>query len=233
MKWVRYFILSAGVILLIAALSRLLIVFGNAQVLSLADPVLGIPLRYAVMLVAGLELAVALVCLFGKRLGFQVGWLSWLAVIFLVFQVCTFAMHRHWQTTCIGSLTDPLQLTRGLMGVIIGFIPIFLVLGTGSASVWLWLGKQAEARQREEAKSLKMSCPACGVHIRFESAHVGQQIDCPKCRAAVVLRRTGEMLKMACYFCHERIEFPPHALGDKLKCPHCSMDITLKDPAAA
>ena len=76
--WIQYFILSAGVILLAAALTRFLIAAGNAQVLSLPDPMLGIPLRYAVLLVGGFELAVALICLFGKRLGLQIGWLAWL-----------------------------------------------------------------------------------------------------------------------------------------------------------
>lgn len=38
MKRIRYFILSAGVILLAAALSRFLIAAGNAQVMDLPEP---------------------------------------------------------------------------------------------------------------------------------------------------------------------------------------------------
>ena len=229
MKWIRYFILSAGGILLAAALTRFLAAAGQAQVWDLPDPVLGIPLRYAVLLVGTFELIVALICLFGKRVGLQVGWLAWLAINFLVFQIGAFATHCHWQATCIGSLTDPLQLTRGITGIIIGFIPIYLLAGSGTASVWLWAGQRAENRLKEEAQSIKMSCPACGVHIRFESALVGQQIDCPQCRKSVVLRRP-ENLKMLCFFCHGHIEFPTHAIGEKLKCPHCHSDITLKEP---
>jgi len=45
---------------------------------------MGIPLRYAVLLVGGFELAVALICLFGRRLGLQIGWLAWMATNYAV-----------------------------------------------------------------------------------------------------------------------------------------------------
>ena len=164
---------------------RLLAAAGNAQVWALPDLVLGIPLRHAVMIVGTLELVVAVICLFGKRVGLQVGLTAWLAINFLVFQIGAFAMHYHWQATCIGSLTVPLQLTRGFTGIVIGFNPIYLLAGSGIASFWPWFGQRAENRLKEEAKSIKMSCTACGIHIRFESARVGQQIDCPQCRKSI------------------------------------------------
>jgi hypothetical protein len=228
MKWIRYFILSSGGILLAAALTRFLTAAGNAQVWALPDPLLGIPLRYAVLMIGTFELAVALICLFGKRVGLQIGWLAWLAVSILVIQIDAYAMHRPWQATCIGGLTDPLQLTRGIAGMIIGFVPIYLLAGSGTAAIRLWYGRHAESRLKEEAKFIKMSCRACGVHIRFESSRVGQRVDCPQCRKSITLRRSDD-LKMSCYFCHGHIEYPDHAAGEKLKCPHCDMDITLKE----
>jgi len=227
--WIRYFVLSAGAILLAAALGRFLAAAVQAQVWALPDPVLGIPLRYAVLIVGTMELLVALICLFGKSIGPQIGLLAWLAINFLVFQIGAFAMHRHWQGTGIGSLTDPLQLKRGIAGLIIGFIPIYLLVGSGTASFWLWFGQRTQSRLKEDGKFIKMSCPDCGVHIRFESARIGQQIDCPQCRKSITLRRQGN-LKMSCYFCEGHIEFPAHAIGEKLKCPHCKMDITLNEP---
>src|ERR1043166_9400695 len=84
MKSIKPFIFLAGGILLTAALTRFLIAFGNAQVMSVPEPLLGIPLRYAVLLVGGFELAVALICLFGKRTGLQLGWLAWLGTNYVV-----------------------------------------------------------------------------------------------------------------------------------------------------
>ena len=132
-------------------------------------------------------------------------------------------MGIHQQGTCIGSLTDPLHLSGGTAGVIISFLPVYLLLGSYMALLWLWL----ESRKAKAAKFLKMSCPACGVHIRFDERNLGRKIACPHCQAAIALHRPGN-LKMACYFCKEHIEFPSHAIGEKMPCPHCNMDITLK-----
>ena len=76
---------------------------------------------------------------------------------------------------------------------------------------------------------LKMPCPSCGGHIKFDTRNLGQKAACPHCQAMITLRKP-ENLKMACFFCKGHIEFPPHAIGEKMPCPHCKMDITLKEP---
>lgn len=225
MKWIRYFILSAGAILLAAALERFLVAAGSAPALALPEPMLGIPLRYAVLMVGGLELTVALICLFGKHAGLQIGWLAWMATNYTVYRIGLLTMSVHQQATCIGRLTDPLYLTRGAMGFIIGLLPIYLLLGSYSAMIWLWL----EGRRAKAAKYFKMSCPGCGIHIRFDDRNLGRKIPCPHCQTAITLRKL-ENLKMSCFFCQEHIEFPAHAIGQKLKCPHCNKDIGLKEP---
>ena len=226
MKPIKFFIYSSGGILLAAALERVIVATGSAQALDLPAPVLGIPLRYAVLLTGGFELVVALICLFGRQTSLQLGWLAWAATNYLGFWTGLLWMRVHPQTACIGSLTDPLQLSRGSIGVVVNCLPFFLSLGSFVAMFWLWLaGKEAKA-----AKFLKMSCPACGIHIRFDNRNFGRKIPCPHCLKAVTLRKP-ENLKMACFFCHEHIEFPSHAIGEKMPCPHCKMDIALKEPA--
>lgn len=226
MKGIKLFIYSAGAVLLAAALERLLIATGNVQALALPEPVLGIPLRHAVLMIGGLELVVALICLFGKQTGLQIGWLAWLATDFVLYRIGLFAMHCHPQATCIGSITDPLHFSRGTMGILIGFLPFYLLLGSYAVAIWLWL----EGRRAKAAKFLKMSCPSCGIHIRFAGQNLGRKIPCPHCQASITLRKP-DLLKMSCYFCHGHIEFPSHAIGEKMHCPHCNQDITLKEPA--
>ena len=87
MKPIKLFIYSAGGILFVAALIRFLIAAGGAQVLASPEPLIGIPLRYAVLTVGAFELLVALICLFGKHLLFQIGWLAWLSADFLVYRI--------------------------------------------------------------------------------------------------------------------------------------------------
>jgi hypothetical protein len=223
---VKFFIYSAGGILLAAALIRLAIAADGASVLTLPEPMLGIPIRYAVLMAGAFELMVALICLFGRKMETQIYWLAWLAANFIVYRVGLFCMHCHLQATCLGSLTDPLQLSRGVTGQLFSLIPLYLLVGSSVGIISLWL---QDIRVGKPAL-LKMSCPGCGVHIKFGEQNLGQKISCPQCRVIITLRK-HDFLKMACFFCEEHIEFPAHAIGEKTPCPHCKMDITLKEPA--
>jgi len=247
MKWVQNFIRSAGAVLLAAALIRFVTAAGNAPALALPDPMLGIPLRFGVLLVGGIELAIALVCLFGRQTMFQTGLLAWLSTNFVVLWIGLFWMNLHPQASCIGSLTDPLHLSRGMTGFIIQLLPLGLLLGSCVALFQLWLAKMGNAAQQLMqpvtimtgtdgagstvlARSLKISCTACGGHVEFPTSRLGEKIPCPHCRATITLKR-AENIKMSCPACDGHIEFPTYALGQKISCPHCHMDISLKEPA--
>jgi hypothetical protein len=223
---IRPFIHSAGGILLAAALIRFFIATGHSPVLALPDPMLGISLRFALLIAGGIELTFALFCLFGSNIRLQTGLLAWLSTCFMMFWLGLFWMHCHLQGTCLGSLNDPLHLSRGMAGTIMAFMPLYLLLGSYAAMVWLWL----EVRRAQAAKFIKMSCPACGNHLRFDGRNLGQRIACPHCQTDIILQKP-DLLKMSCFFCQEHIEFPAHAIGEKIHCPHCNMDITLKEPA--
>ena len=229
-KYIKSFIYSAGGILLAAALMRFLVAAGTAQALALPEPMLGIPLRYAVLMVGIFELVVALICLFGKHVGLQIGWLAWLSTNLVVFWIGLLTMHYHPQATCIGSLTDLLHLARGTTGHIMEFTPVYLLMGSYAALIWVWLESRTAQAHKLAAESLKISCPACGGHIRFAIQNLGQKISCPHCQKETTLRKP-ESLKMSCFFCKEHIEFPAHALGQKIFCPHCNRGITLMEQA--
>jgi hypothetical protein len=227
MKWIKTLIFSFGAILLAAALERFIVAAGDAPALKLADPLLGIPLRYAVLIVGGFELLVAFICLFGEKTGPQLGWVAWLTLDYVLIQAGLILMDCHSQGACIGALTDPLCLGRGTSGFIITLLPVYLLTGSWGGIVWLWLLE----RKAKAAAYLKMPCPACGTHIRFNDSDLGRQLPCTHCMATVTLRKPSDYLKMPCFFCKGHIEFPAHAIGQKLKCPHCRMDITLQEPS--
>ncbi len=242
MKWIKPFLLCAGGILLVAALTRFFIAAGNMQVLALPDPVLGIPLRYAVLLVGAFELVVALICLFGRSVGLQLGWLAWLGTNYVLFWIGLLAMHIHPQATGIGIFTDPLRIHRGMIGYVFASIPFLLALGSYAAAATFWFSaggrkaRLAEARQlagQRDANAglMKMFCPACGGHVKFAAKNAGQQIPCPHCQKAITLREADENLKMTCVLCGGHVEFPAHAAGQKIACPHCAKTITLLKPA--
>jgi hypothetical protein len=109
-----------------------------------------------------------------------------------------------------------------LANVLVSLLAVYLLAGSVVSLFWLRrLGKL-------DAQSLKMACPVCGVHIRFDSCNIGQKTHCPQCHASISLRQP-DLLKMSCFFCKKPIEFPAHAIGQKIKCAHCENDIKLKE----
>jgi hypothetical protein len=229
--WVHLFIRWAGALLLALALVNLIQAGTSGPSLIVLDPLLGIPLRLAVLAVGGLELVVALICLFGRQAGLQSGLIAWLATNFAVYRAGLLWQGCHTQWGCLGNPLDRLRLLPSLADHGLYFLLACLLLGGYAALVWLWFGEPASVRNwKERIEGLKMSCPACGVHIKFALQYLGQKIPCPHCRANITLRKP-DRLKMSCYFCQEHIEFPTHAIGEKMPCPHCKMDITLKEPA--
>lgn len=241
MKWIKFFVYSAGGILLAAGLIRFIIASGNGQVLALSDPILGIPLRYAVLAVGCIELTVAMICLFGQQVRLQTAWLAWLVSNYAVLWIGLLLTHCQIQGTCLGGLTDPLLLARGMTGYIAQLMPFYLVLGSYAAAHRLWFSKEGRmvnlaaarqlvAQQDATAGLMKMFCPSCGGHVKFATQNTGQQIACPHCQVVIILRKMDEELKMTCVLCGGNIEFPAHALGQKIQCPHCAKNITLLKP---
>ena len=224
LKWSKHFILIAGGLLVAAALVRFLILFRPAQSLALPDPLLGIPLRPAVFLAGLLELAAGLICLFGKNSRLQAMVLAWLATNWVVYRIGLMWLGIHPQGTFLGMLTDPLKLAGTPAGFAVSWLPFVFVGICYTAAIDAWLGSR-------RGNFAKVSCPACGVHIKFARQNLGQKTSCPQCGKSVTLHQPEEKLKMSCFFCQGHIEFPPHAIGEKIPCPHCKMDITLKEPA--
>ena len=237
MKLAQSFISIAGGILLAAALLKFIFFAVQPPFLPLLDPVFEIPMWILVLVVGSLEFTVALFCLFGRQPWWQSMLLAWLATNLLVYQLGLLSMGYPLKYGCLGSLADPLHLSRGAIGFIMEMVPLYLLLGSYAAFIWLWFSKEGRTAQRIAAMSpdqrdaaaglLKMVCPACGGKVKFSVQNTGQPGDCPHCKTTITLRKPEALLKMSCFFCKEHIEFPAHALGRKIKCPHCQMEVGL------
>ena len=196
MNAIKLFIRVGGGILLAAALIRFLIAAGTSPALALPEPFIGISIRTAVLIVGGFELIVALFCLFGRWPWLQLGGLGLLATVYAIYVLVLLAKGVQVQASCLGSLTDPLQIYRGGMGFALQFIPFGLALGSYAAAVCLLFSaearttRMARSRQRDASAGLvKMVCPSCGGHIEFPSHALGQKIDCPHCAKTITLLR--------------------------------------------
>ena len=198
----------------------------DARLAQPHDPILMISIRVLFWIVSGICLLLALVCLFREPGLMQPALVTWLAANYLVYRAGLFLKGGGSLAGFCAGFPANFGISPRTAGLMADFTFGYLILGGGFFLVWLW----RKPLPIEANEFQKMSCPACGGHIKFPRQDVGRQIPCPHCQQNLKLRR-DENLKMSCFFCQGHIEFPAHAIGQKLKCPHCHMDIGLKEPA--
>ncbi|HTB84245.1 MAG TPA: hypothetical protein VK742_11370 [Candidatus Sulfotelmatobacter sp.] len=223
-KVVSIFTNSAGALLLALASALFLINWTSpVDVVLPHDPIFQMPLSELFWIIGGITAVAGLICFFNERATISALMVLWLGFCFLVIRVGLWVAGCHGLAGYLGGFTYNFGVTANTTGVMADFVFIYLFIG---GCIMLWLGRRLPA----PVEFQKMSCPACGGHVKFPLRNLGQKIDCPHCRATVALRNPEERLKSSCFFCQGHIEFPAHSIGTKMPCPHCKKDITLKEP---
>ena len=144
-KSVRYFLVSAAVVLFITAAAKLISSVGGSPLLLLADPLFGVPFRLLFWIVAGVEVAVGIVCLARKRTYIQAGLLAWLGTNFAAYRIGLLLIGYH-TCPCLGSLTDALRLSRHMADTILKIVLAYLLIGSYVVLCCLWLQRRKDAR---------------------------------------------------------------------------------------
>lgn len=216
---------SAGALLLAVAVALFLINWTNpVDTVPPHDLIFQMPLNKQLWIMGGIAGVSALICFFIEWATMSALLLLWLALNYLAVRIGLWFEGNHSLTGYLGGFTYNFSISANATGVMADMFFIYLFIG-GCLS--LWFGRRLPA----PVEFQKMSCPACGGHVKFPLRNLGQKVDCPHCRVTVALRNPEERLKSSCFFCYGHIEFPAHAVGAKIPCPHCKMDITLKASA--
>jgi hypothetical protein len=134
----RFFILSSGGLLFVTAVAKLVSASGNARILQYLDPVLAIPFRNVFWSVGALEIAVALVCFFGKQEMLQAGLIAWLATNFVVYRLGLLWVGYHKPCPCLGNLTEALHISPHTGNTVLKIILAYLLIGSYATLLWLW-----------------------------------------------------------------------------------------------
>jgi hypothetical protein len=130
---IRYFITSAGILLLVTAAAKLVSSLGSAEILESSDPIFGISFRHLFCVVATVELIVAAICFFDKRLSFRLGFVAWLATIFLGYRITLGLIGYHRPCMCLGNLTDALHISPQIANTVMEIILAYLLIGSYGA----------------------------------------------------------------------------------------------------
>jgi hypothetical protein len=139
MNRLALFVKSAGVLLLITALAKIFTgLAGHTGILSKPDPILIIPFRAELLVVGALEIIVAAVCFFTKRIQLQLGLIAWLATSFVAYR-CGLLLLNIEYCKCLGNLPDALHLSTHTTNIITSSILIYLLLGSYCGLIGKWI----------------------------------------------------------------------------------------------
>ncbi len=145
MKLARIFLYSATLVLLLTATAKLFSSTGNGKILLQSDPLTGLTFGNLFRIVGGVEIAVALVCIFSKRTWLAAGLVAWLATNFLLYRLGLWLIGWHKPCSCLRNLTDALHIAPQTADTAMKIILAYLLIGSYGCLFWLW-------RQRKKAK---------------------------------------------------------------------------------
>lgn len=121
-------ILSAGVILAVTGVAKMLSALGGAKVLGVVDPIVGLKFGQLMFAVGFLEIVIALVCFCTKRKTLALGLVACLSTNFVLYRLGLWWMDWHRPCACLGNLTDGLhiapQVADSIMKVVLGYLLI-------------------------------------------------------------------------------------------------------------
>lgn len=137
-KTVLCFVYFTSLLLLVTALAKIISSTGKAPILKTTDPILMLPYRLVFLDVGGIELIVALICIFGKQLVLKLRLIAWLATMILMYRVGLWWIDWRRPCICLGNLTDALHISPQAAETIMKIIVGYLLVGSYIGLFWLW-----------------------------------------------------------------------------------------------
>ena len=153
MKVLRCFFYSVAILLLITAAAKLISSGGYGKILLSVDPVTGFQIRYLLRIIGGIEIVVALVCLFSKQIWFRAGLSAWLGTCFLGYRLGLIFIGYHKPCSCLGNLTDALHISPQTADTAMKIILAYLLIGSYSILFWLWRQKRKTLSAMDSPKT--------------------------------------------------------------------------------
>jgi hypothetical protein len=134
----RLFVFSAGGVLLITGLAKVLSALGRAQVLEQDDPIFGISFRYLMFSVGVIELFISAICILTTKQNLSLGLVALLSTNFLGYRMGLLWIGYHGPCSCLGNLTDAIHLPPKMADSIMKLILAYLLVGSYAMLFCLW-----------------------------------------------------------------------------------------------
>lgn len=132
----KFFVLSAAVLIGFAAAAKLVTSVGHSSILRVSDPIFLVQFRFLFGIVGFLELVVALLCLFSKRVRLQIGLIAFLASNLIAYRLGTLWLGYKKPCGCLGDLTGALGISPNTADSAMKFVLAYLFIGSYALLAW-------------------------------------------------------------------------------------------------
>ena len=133
-KLFRPFIYTAGVLLLVTALAKLVSSQGDARILQSYDPILRIKFQQVFWVVGVVELIIAIICFLPVSFGWRTKLVAWLATNFVIYRVGLWLIGYQRPCPCLGNLTDALPISPSTadlaLKILLGYLLVSVTRST-------------------------------------------------------------------------------------------------------
>jgi hypothetical protein len=106
--------------------------------LTVLDPIVGVPFRWLLLALGLVELLIAGVCFFGKNMKLATLLVAWLATNFLVYRLGLWWMGWHRPCGCMGKLSDALHISEQTADNLMKVVLAYLLIGSYGLLLWQW-----------------------------------------------------------------------------------------------
>jgi hypothetical protein len=143
-------VFAVGTALAVTGLAKVWATVGDARMLGIVDPILGMPWKQLLAGVGVLEIIVATICFFGRSQQLGLALTAWLSTNFLVYRIGLWWIGWKQPCGCLGNLTQALNITPHTADTIAKCLLGFLIIASYGALLALW-----RTRKNQELESLK------------------------------------------------------------------------------
>jgi len=134
----RTFTCSAGILLLVTSIAKLVSLSGTAKLLEFNDPLFGFSYRLLFALSGGIEFVIALYCIYGKQPRVQTMSLIWLSCSMVIYRFGLWWLAYPLPCKCLGNLTDALHISPSVADMCAKAILVYILSG----SLWFLIRSQ-------------------------------------------------------------------------------------------
>ena len=124
-----------GVILLIAAIAKVVASVDNSKALSQLDPALGVEFRFSMLIAAAVEIGVSIICLLRPVSTEAAAALLILSTNLIGYRFWMWIIGWHLPCNCMGGMSDGIGISQDTADVIMKFL-LSIMFIVSTVSIW-------------------------------------------------------------------------------------------------